>query len=343
MTADDQSRELQGRIEELERQLEHATETLRAIQQGEVDALVVQKGDDVQVYTLETADRPYRAFLEGMQQGALTLDADGTVLYCNQCFCDMVHAAPEAVLGQPLQSFVASASTRYLEALLYSGRTVRSQGEIVLKTHGTDYIDTLVTVNPLRTDDKSTFCVLITDLTEQKRYQALVADQQLGQLILDQAIDAIVVCDDKGTIIRASQAAHRLCTENPLLQPFEKVLPLTPSRSSFDVASVSIREVLTGKIIQGLECSLPRAGKEHYELLVSAGPLRNAGQATIGCVVTLSDITKQKRVEAELYDKIQDLEKFSDAVVGRELKMIELEKQLERLTAFPKTKDMDED
>ena len=65
-----------------------------------------------------------------------------------------------------------------------------------------------------------------------------------------------------------------------------------------------------------------------------------------------SDITERKQAEAErekllnqlqrerrrledvqeqLQDKIQDLEKFHDVVVGRELKLIETETELERL------------
>ncbi len=38
-----------------------------------------------------------------------------------------------------------------------------------------------------------------------------------------------------------------------------------------------------------------------------------------------------KQLQAQLYDKISDLEQFEQAVVGRELKMIELEQEVERL------------
>ena len=72
-----------------------------------------------------------------------------------------------------------------------------------------------------------------------------------------------------------------------------------------------------------------------------------------GTVCVLTDITErrqqekeirhlntslEKRVEElqqsrlELHEKVIDLEQFEDVVVGRELKMIEMEKEIERLT-----------
>lgn len=331
MTSNGPTEELRRETEELRRQLQEAQETLRAIQSGEVEALVVNAGENVRVFTLETADRPYRAFLEEMQQGALTLDSDGTILYSNQCFADMIKRSTEGVLGHRLQTFVASASVPYLEALLKDHSALRTQGEIVLNVHDGPELSSYVTINPLRTEGKQTFCVMITDLTEQKRYQDVLADQQLGRLILDQAVDAVVVCDDRGIVIRASQTGSRLCAENPLLQPFQKMFPLSPSSTSMDVGMVSILEVLAGKVVHGAECSLPRDGQQGLELLVSAGPLRNAARSIIGCVVTMSDITRRKHAEITLFEKIQDLEKFEEAVVGRELKMMELEKELMQL------------
>jgi len=56
---------LRARVDELE-------ETLRAIQSGEVDALVVSTVSGDKVYTLENADQPYRLFVENMTDGAVT-------------------------------------------------------------------------------------------------------------------------------------------------------------------------------------------------------------------------------------------------------------------------------
>ena len=55
-------------IAELQLRLEEAEETIRAIRSGTVDAFVVDVPNGARVYTLETADRPYRLLVEKMQQ-----------------------------------------------------------------------------------------------------------------------------------------------------------------------------------------------------------------------------------------------------------------------------------
>ena len=46
---------------DLRRRLEEAEETLAAIRRGEVDAFLVEEPDGEKVYTLQTAERPYRS------------------------------------------------------------------------------------------------------------------------------------------------------------------------------------------------------------------------------------------------------------------------------------------
>jgi hypothetical protein len=68
--------------DDLRARLSEAEETLRAIRNGEVDALVVHDATpDAQVFTLSSADRPYRMFVEHMRDGAATVSQTGTVLY----------------------------------------------------------------------------------------------------------------------------------------------------------------------------------------------------------------------------------------------------------------------
>ena len=65
-----------SQLVELQDRLREAEETLDAIRNGDVDAVVVGGPSGQQVYTLENADRPYRVLIEQMQEGAITLSDD---------------------------------------------------------------------------------------------------------------------------------------------------------------------------------------------------------------------------------------------------------------------------
>ena len=78
--------------------LEEAESTLQAIRHGEVDALVVSGPTGPQVYTLQSADHPYRILVQEMQDGALTLTPTGLILYANLAFARMMRASLESIL-----------------------------------------------------------------------------------------------------------------------------------------------------------------------------------------------------------------------------------------------------
>ena len=63
---------LQALNRALEAALQEANETLDAIRNGEVDAVVVGGPHGQVVYTLENADRPYRVLVEQMREYLLT-------------------------------------------------------------------------------------------------------------------------------------------------------------------------------------------------------------------------------------------------------------------------------
>src|ERR1700761_3835946 len=91
--------------EELISRLREAEETIEAIRTGEVDAVVIAGPQGQQVYTLENADRPYRVFVEQMQEGAVTLSENGTIVYCNERFARLVASPHDSVIGLPLTDF----------------------------------------------------------------------------------------------------------------------------------------------------------------------------------------------------------------------------------------------
>lgn len=109
---------------DLRRRLAEAEETIRAIRAGEVDALIVTAGDAERVFVLEGADQMYRVLVEGMQEGAGTLNDRGLILYCNDRFAEMVELPVEAIVGQPILKFVDTQS-----AILVADALDRCRGE----------------------------------------------------------------------------------------------------------------------------------------------------------------------------------------------------------------------
>src|SRR5689334_5152135 len=93
--------ELLARIEELQSQLAEAQDTIDAIRTGQVDALVVNGSDGHTLYTLRSADLTYRVFVEQMSEGALTLSADGMVLYSNTKFSMLTDVPLSSIIGRP--------------------------------------------------------------------------------------------------------------------------------------------------------------------------------------------------------------------------------------------------
>src|SRR6185369_9880444 len=91
---------------ELRARLSEAEEMLLAIRQGEIDALVVEGASGNQVYTLHSAEEPYRNLVEQMQEGAVVLSAAGDILYCNARFAELV--------GEPIEAVVASRFDRFI-------------------------------------------------------------------------------------------------------------------------------------------------------------------------------------------------------------------------------------
>jgi PAS domain S-box-containing protein len=108
-------------MESLRARLAEAEEMLRAIRQGEIDALVVDSDDGNRVYTLHSADEPYRNLIEQMQEGAVVLTGRGDILYANARFAELVGESLGSVVGSRIDRFVAPSSEAEARALWAAG------------------------------------------------------------------------------------------------------------------------------------------------------------------------------------------------------------------------------
>jgi PAS domain S-box-containing protein len=186
--APESSREAQlaAELERLRARLGEAEETLRAIRGGEVDALVVAGSRGDQIFTLKGADHSYRVFLEQMHQGAATLSAEGVILYCNRRFADLVATPLEEVIGSSVDRFVPAKDRAALAAILGEGLESGGRGELSLS--GSGPVPVYLAASPLPWDETGkAVCLVVTDLTEQKRNEQRAAEERRARAVLESA------------------------------------------------------------------------------------------------------------------------------------------------------------
>ena len=119
--------------------------------------------DGERVLLLETADRPYRILVEKMQQGAVATARDGTVLYCNHRFADLLRRPVEDVVGRSVFGFLATPSKdAYAEVSTAAG----GQGEFGLLRSDGSVVPVHVAVNAVEDQDAISY-LIVTDMTEQ--------------------------------------------------------------------------------------------------------------------------------------------------------------------------------
>jgi PAS domain S-box-containing protein len=310
-------------LEQVRARLEEAEETIQAIRTGKVDAVVVSGVQGEQIYTLHGADHSYRVLLEDMNEGAATLLPDSSILYCNRAFAEMVRFPIEKVTGYSANDFVAPSDRQLFLDLLRSGQHEKVKAEITFSPTDGIFVPVYCSVSPVEIDEIRCLCLTATDLTEQKRREEMTAFEKLAKSILEQAVDVLVVCDPTGVIIQASQAAHDLSGSNVLHRAFEEAFPLTfkdgtvltCAVDSHSAAGFSVPACIQGHTIQNVEAQLQRQDGKKFDLLISAGPLRDSQQRVLGCLFTLNDISERtaaeealRRSEEQLRKQAQELE-----------------------------------
>src|SRR5262245_46230756 len=178
MSATTTLEELQQQNSALRSRLDGAEQTIRAIQQGAVDAFVLEELGRHRVYTLEGTEHPYRLFVERMQQGVATLYADGSILYCNRRLADLLDVPHGELVGASLRDFVAPDDRRAYDDAFVAGQTRSGRCEVTLLRKEGETLPAYTTFNVLPSEACALIGVFVTDLTTQKQHEQLAAAQE---------------------------------------------------------------------------------------------------------------------------------------------------------------------
>ena len=149
-------------VANLRERLASAEAALEALSAGQADAMLGSNG----VISLRGAERPYQEFFEAMNEGGLTLDADGRVLHCNPRFSMMMGCPIDQIRGCRLVEFIAETDHVVVRNLLLC--KVGGSVEVSLTPATATACPVLLSFRNIAINQQNFCCVVVTDLSAQR-------------------------------------------------------------------------------------------------------------------------------------------------------------------------------
>ena len=280
-----------------------------------------------------------RAYAESLINNApdpvFVSDLEGKILQANDAVYELLGFRPDEVLEQSLSRFISPEETREFTAALREviERGVTRNAQLNPRSASGEVIPTTLNASALRDDGKVIGAIgILRDMRELDKARAF------AESLINNAPDPVFVSDLEGKILQANDAVYALLGFRPdevLEQSLSRFISPEETREFL----AALREVIERGVTRNARLNPRSASGEIIPTTLNASALRDSDGRVIGAIGILRDMRAYERVvhdleqsKAELQEKILDLEKFEEVVVGRELKMIALEKEIERLT-----------
>ncbi len=164
---------------ELQSRVDEAEETLRAIREGEVDALVIDSPNGEVIYTLTGADYPYRLMIDEMSEGAVSVSTDSFILYSNRNFGAILGLTESNVSGVPFGDYIVPSMREQFLEDLQKAREQSIRREYTLSPIDGKQVPVLMSFAKLQ-PQTNTISIVVTDLTAQKALEEKLRQAKNG-------------------------------------------------------------------------------------------------------------------------------------------------------------------
>ena len=157
-------------------QLEDLLAAFAAIRGGGVDAIMVGGPNEERLYTLTSADRPYRVIVQEMGEGAATVSERGVLLYVNRRLSNLIGRHRRDLIGTDVTALVDPADRSQLINLLDAPVGQTNRAELNLAGRDGATVPALTSATGLDIDGVLVRCLVAADLSRRRRHGREIAE-----------------------------------------------------------------------------------------------------------------------------------------------------------------------
>ena len=273
------------------------------------------------------------AILQSLEDAVISETLDGVITSWNPAAEKMFGYAANEVLGKPMS--IIGPDNRigeFKETIdrIIDGFHVERYETQRRQKNGT-LVDVLVTVSPVRDETGRLIglSAIDRDITSQKQAG------QYARSLIEASLDPLVTISADGKITDVNQATIEVTGVSR-----EKLIG-TDFANYFtepDKAREGYKEVLAKGSVTNYPLTIRHGDGRLTNVLYNASVYKDIAGKVLGVFAAARDITAQKKAEAQIaeqrareLERLAQLERFQRLTVGRELRMIDLKKEIEEL------------
>lgn len=272
----------------------------------------------------------YRLMQLNSMDAIMLTAPDGSILSANPAACNMLQRTEEEICRLGRSGVVDMNDPRLPVLLGERERTGSARGELTMvRKDGSRFEVELSTSVFLDSSGKKKTSMIIRDITERKLIQENLrhSEEKFSNTFHVGPAGMTITRISDGKFIEANEA---------FLNMFERSREETIGHTSIELnmlspeerANLVRRQIESGGLHNAELLARAKSGRM-LNLLFSSRPMRVDGEDCY--LTTLIDITEHKKMESKMAEQFNELRRWREATIGREMRTLELKHEVNKL------------